>query len=829
MKSFNLFLVFAVLTFSWLPASAQQSCSFIIHVDGLNGTDDSVCGSEGTPCATINYGIGRAVTESYADVRITANTNYQEIIEIVDGVNLWGGFDAQWASSGSTTITGGVAQNGEFYTVRADAINTPTLLSDLEIIAPDAATAGKSSYGVHVTNSTGLMLQRVIVRGGAGADGIAGGNGTGATTPSGNGAVGGNADTFNTTCNDGSSGSGGSGAGTGNRKGGNGGRGGYMDSNCPFSLNATGGVSGANATVFVTSSYGYRGSGGGTCNDGNDGNDGQTVHGNGGGGAASPANVVGMFWEALAGENGTLGEDGTGGGGGGGSGGCDDGTDSYGAGGGGGGEGGLMAPTFGTGGLSGGNSAAVFMLTSTCSFIDCEFFIGTGGNGATGGNSGTGSAGGIGGNGGNGDGDSGPGGNGGNGGAGGNSGAGGGGAGGMAYGIYASNSTVNRTGSTFNSGVGGQPGTGGTGTPTTVMGTDGVGASSMDIAGTVTDNVGVLALEEDPCTEISTTDLSTLAFCAGETTTVDYNAVGSFSGANTFTAQLSDATGDFSSPTDIGSIVSNVSGTVSVELPANTVSGTGYRIRVVSSATPAIGMENATDIVINALPPVVANATTQIVCAGEEVTFTGSGADTYIWNNGVTDGVGFVPQATGYYTVVGENATTLCTNVDSVEITVADLPDTSVVQNGNQLAAVLAGATYQWLDCDDNYAIIAGAEDQTFAAPNSGNYAVVVALNSCIDTSSCYNVLTVGLEEEMEAENTLVVYPNPSTGVFQMISDVDQPMEVSVFNAMGQLIYSAANVTNNSVIDLTGVTNGLYSVRFHNEKINLLRQVIIQK
>ncbi|MCF8462060.1 MAG: T9SS type A sorting domain-containing protein [Flavobacteriales bacterium] len=834
MKKLQLLSVLtALITFSF-NSIAQQSCSFIIHVDGVGGTDDAACGGEETPCASINYGIQRAVTENYSDVRIMASINYQEIIELVDGINLWGGFDAQWAASGLTTITGGMAGNGEYYAVNAEAINSPTLLSDLEIIGPDAVTPGKSSYGIHITNSTGLKFQRVTIQGGAGANGTSGTNGTDATVAAANGTNGGNADEFNTACNSSSSGSGGTGgvaSGNANTAGGNGGRGGYMDSSCSGipNYNATSGIAGANAAVFVTSSYGYQGPGGGTCNPGNDGQNGQTVHGNGGTGATSAANVTGMFWTALSGNNGTLGANGGGGGGGGGSGGCDDGTDSYGAGGGGGGSGGVAASTFGSGALSGGNSAAVFMLASTSSFIDCIFIIGTGGNGANGGNSGNGTAGGLGGNGGNASGDSDAGGKGGDGGAGGNSGGGGGGAGGTAYGIYASNSTVNRSGSVFNVGMGGFGGNGGLGTPAGVAGTDGTGGTSLDIAGTVTDNVGVLALEEDPCTEIITTDLGNVTFCAGAVTIVDFTAVGSFSGTNTFTVQLSDANGDFTSPTDIGSIVSSVAGSIGVQFPVNTISGTGYRIRVVSSATPTIGVENATDIVINALPNVIAIASNQTVCAGEMVTLTGDGADLYTWDNNVVDGVAFTPTETGYYTVTGTDLLTACTNIDSVEVTVVELPDAAVAQNGNELAAVLAGATYQWVDCDNNYAFITGEEGQTFTASASGNYAVIVTMNACSSTSDCFNIITVGIDGEVEKENTLILYPNPSTGSFQLISDVEHPMQVSIFNAMGQLIHSEGNVTNNTTLDLRGVSNGLYSIRFHNEDLNLLRQVIIQK
>jgi len=772
-------------------AKAQQSCSFIIHVDGVNGIDNVTCGNENTPCATINYGTGRAVTEGYSTVRISAG-NYQEIINLADGISLWGGFDAEWAVTGTTTITGGQDVNGEFYTVKAEAINTPTLLSDLELIAPDAFTFGKSSYGVHVYNSTGLKLQRVRIIGGNGANGTLGVNGTDATLAGVNGANGGDSDEFNTPCNDNDSGAGGGGAATPgypSTAGGNGGRGGYMDSDCGGipDLDATPGISGADAALFTVSSYGYRGGGGGTCSAGGNGNNGQTVHGAGGNGASTSAYILGQFWVANTGENGMTGENGTGGGGGGGSGGCDSGTDSYGAGGGGGGSGGIAAPAAGTGGMSGGNSAAVFLLSSTCSFVNCEIIRGNGGTGGTGGNGGAGTAGGTGGTGGAGVG-TGAGGNGGAGGDGGNSGGGGGGAGGNAYGIFAENSTVNRSGIAFAGGTAGQNGTGGTGTPN--AGTDGAAGSVQDIGGSVTDNEIVIDPQEDPCTELVTIDLQVLSFCAGDTTTVDYNAVGNYVIGNTFTAQLSDANGDFSSPVNIGTVTATTSGTITVVFPQNTPAGTGYRIRVVSSTPSLTGMENGTNIIINALPSVSANTTTPSVCTGNPVTLTGSGADTYSWNNGVADGVPFIPGAGMYYTVTGTDNTTGCTDIDSVLVTLIDLPDTTVIQNGIQLTAVLTGATYQWVDCGNNFAPIIGENAVSFTPSATGNYAVIVTQNNCSDTSSCYNIITVGIND-ISTDYTLAIYPNPSHGGRIEITGHDQvDATIDVFDITGKMIVS---------------------------------------
>ncbi len=64
-----------------------------------------------------------------------------------------------------------------------------------------------------------------------------------------------------------------------------------------------------------------------------------------------------------------------------------------------------------------------------------------------------------------------------------------------------------------------------------------------------------------------------------------------FTGSVTYTAQLSDASGSFTSPTTLGSVTnSSGPGTYSItttSVPAGTVSGTGYAVRVVTS-TPAV-------------------------------------------------------------------------------------------------------------------------------------------------------------------------------------------------------------------------------------------------
>lgn len=65
---------------------------------------------------------------------------------------------------------------------------------------------------------------------------------------------------------------------------------------------------------------------------------------------------------------------------------------------------------------------------------------------------------------------------------------------------------------------------------------------------------------------------------------INYVATGAFNSLNVFTAILSDANGSFAIPTTIGSLAGNaLTGTIACTIPAGTLNGTGYRVRVLAS------------------------------------------------------------------------------------------------------------------------------------------------------------------------------------------------------------------------------------------------------
>lgn len=93
--------------------------------------------------------------------------------------------------------------------------------------------------------------------------------------------------------------------------------------------------------------------------------------------------------------------------------------------------------------------------------------------------------------------------------------------------------------------------------------------------------------------------LSNSSFCQNEEVTVYYSVTGGYNGGNEFTAQLSDETGSFASPTIIGSVTSITSGSIIDSIPNLTLTGTQYRVRLVSSSPAVTSADNGADLSIS--------------------------------------------------------------------------------------------------------------------------------------------------------------------------------------------------------------------------------------
>lgn len=67
--------------------------------------------------------------------------------------------------------------------------------------------------------------------------------------------------------------------------------------------------------------------------------------------------------------------------------------------------------------------------------------------------------------------------------------------------------------------------------------------------------------------------------------------------------------------------------------------------------------------------PVVSAGNDQAICEGSSTTISGSGAVSYVWNNGVIDNTAFTPQSNANYTVIGTDNNG-CTGTDNMNISI---------------------------------------------------------------------------------------------------------------------------------------------------------------
>jgi N-acetylneuraminic acid mutarotase len=145
---------------------------------------------------------------------------------------------------------------------------------------------------------------------------------------------------------------------------------------------------------------------------------------------------------------------------------------------------------------------------------------------------------------------------------------------------------------------------------------------------------------------ISVMDISGLTFClGGPATNVSYTALGTYTAGNVFTAQLSNASGSFASPTNVGSVTSVTSGGINITLPANLPAGANYRLRIVSSTPVVTGVSNSTSLVIN--PTVTFGTLNTVYSTDPAFTLTqGSPSGGTYSGTGVSNGV-FTPATAG--------------------------------------------------------------------------------------------------------------------------------------------------------------------------------------
>lgn len=185
-----------------------------------------------------------------------------------------------------------------------------------------------------------------------------------------------------------------------------------------------------------------------------------------------------------------------------------------------------------------------------------------------------------------------------------------------------------------------------------------------------------------------------------------------------------------------------------------------FRTIIESGANPNTSSCTATVTVVDTISPLVNVATLAdiIGCFGDAIDPTVPTA-----NDNCSGLITGTPDVSFPITNAGTTVVTWTYNdgngntVTQTQNVILNSVDVSVTQNGAQLTANQSGVAYQWLDCDNSNAILVGEINQFFTPTITGNYAVQVTENNCIDTSACVLVDFTSLGELNLEEKKLIM------------------------------------------------------------------------
>ena len=152
-------------------------------------------------------------------------------------------------------------------------------------------------------------------------------------------------------------------------------------------------------------------------------------------------------------------------------------------------------------------------------------------------------------------------------------------------------------------------------------------------------------------------------------------------------------------------------------------------------------------------------------------------------------------------------------------------PNYSISLNHLSLSADLADASYQWLDCNNNYSIIYGENNQTFTPTEAGNYAVEISETSCIDTSACSTYIYSKIENNTK-KTKISIYPNPSNGLVNIVLNHLENVSIEVVNLVGEPVYNA-NGINCKLYQFNQITKaGIYFITIYSNSSNQVFKLI---
>lgn len=335
----------------------------------------------------------------------------------------------------------------------------------------------------------------------------------------------------------------------------------------------------------------------------------------------------------------------------------------------------------------------------------------------------------------------------------------------------------------------------------------------------------VIVIELDTSVYLSDPYDDTL-MCLGEDVVVDYFTTTPFRSGNTFTLQLSDSGGDFSSPVILGVKSGIASDSMHVTVPANSVPGENYRLRIISSLPADTFSTEYVGIHISSYPRPEATGK-DLLCKGDDMLLyvANRGFDTsYAWRgpNGFTSNTDIANITNvkqlhqGRYILSATYKE--CKGFDTVDVVVNNPPlkpqvsSNPIVCTGDtlhlQIIDTSTNVTYRWVGPDS----FTCYSKDTILAPVTmsmqGEYSVYTTRHGCVSELSKLLISVTQTPRPISFSNTPLC-----EGDTLILRLEDTVAKSFVWSSPQGVTYNTQTLT---IVDATINDKGLYIITANN-------------
>ncbi|GAB5557659.1 MAG: hypothetical protein SchgKO_18720 [Schleiferiaceae bacterium] len=176
----------------------------------------------------------------------------------------------------------------------------------------------------------------------------------------------------------------------------------------------------------------------------------------------------------------------------------------------------------------------------------------------------------------------------------------------------------------------------------------------------------------------------------------------------------------------------------------------------------------------------------------------------YVWQNGQS----YTYSTNSPFVVLtGSNG---CDSIHRLHLIINPF-NPGIFRAGNYLYCNYPSGNFQWLDCDSGMVPIPGETGNIFFPSKNGSYALFMERDGCSDTTDCFDVEFIGLEES--ARDVVSVFPIPVEDVLTIDSGDDFFIEsYKMISPNGQVILQGDNSDSEKIlsIDMAAFPRGLY-------------------